>query len=78
MKITSHWLDLESGMLKLQLQSENQEESHRLITYANQVKLPVKTYGAVESQYTWLWINIPIKKFDYNSKYFGNDKDVVK
>ena len=78
MKILSHWIDGELGMLKLQLASENQEESSRLISYANRIKLPVENYGRVDKSYTWLWLQIPIKKPDYRADYFGNDKDVVK
>lgn len=77
MKIWSHWFS-DDGYLKIQIVSENQQESCELVEYANSIKLPVKSYGKVDKSYTWLWIEIPVKSANYRNFYFGNDKDVVK
>lgn len=78
MKTRHLWIDDEEKTLKINLESETQEESCELIQYAKQIKLPVKVYGKVEKDRTWIWIQIPIKSLNYRDMYFGNDKDVVK
>jgi hypothetical protein len=78
MKITSHWVDEENNLLKINIESETHTESNELIEYAKRCKLPVKTYGKVEKNRTWVWFQIPVRNLGYKDLYFGNDKDVVK
>lgn len=76
MKVSAHWISEDQGELKINLESENQEESAQLVQYAQRIKSPVKVYGRVGKINTWIWLQIPIKK-SFNL-YFGNDPDVVK
>ena len=65
---------MEEGFLNINLISENQKESYEIIRIANLVCKPVKTFGRVKEEHTYIWIKIPTKKNEPLSKqYFGND-----
>ena len=61
----------EEKELSIRMISENQKESAEIIQIANRIAAPVYSYGRVDEENTWVWINIPLKYVEYWIDYFG-------
>ena len=61
----------EEKELSIQLSSENQQESAKIVEMANRIKAPAYSYGKVSELQTWVWIMIPLKDVPFTDDYFG-------
>ena len=65
----------EKDSFKINLMSENQEETSILMSACNSVGSPIESFGAVNKDYTYAWFILPIRKgMKYRSIKIGNSK----
>jgi len=73
MKLTYTYIK-DIGEFQIKLVSESQKESAEIIEIADRIAAPSYSFGHVGVDYTYAWINIPLKKISPNSGCFGTRK----